>query len=77
MGKSSNNFDWFWCELCDRAAIKCEVCGASSCSGGGCDVCFELFEEAIKICRSIPKEGLLVHKDGLQELLDGLKNDNS
>lgn len=37
---------WFWCELCHSMAIQCKYCGTSSCSGGGCDKCFEEYKLA-------------------------------
>jgi hypothetical protein len=42
---------WFWCGQCDCAAIKCPHCNNPSCSGGGCDLCHDEFEEAIRMVR--------------------------
>ena len=57
---------WFWCEQCDCPAIKCEVCGNISCSGGGCPVCVEHdWKEVDQMFRDgtvPPKEGLPVHE---------------
>jgi hypothetical protein len=39
---------WLYCRLCKAAVIVCEYCKNCSCSGGGCDLCFDEFEEAIK-----------------------------
>lgn len=43
---------WGFCGLCKKPSIKCEHCGMSSCSGGGCDKCHVEFEEASEIAFS-------------------------
>lgn len=45
---------WFWCELCNCPAIKCEKCGFSSCSGCGCPECHNDFEEVSKCSPKAP-----------------------
>ena len=55
---------WFFCDLCDTVAIKCDVCGNTSCNGGGCPECDADFEEVTKMINEgtvPPKEGLEVH----------------
>jgi len=54
--------DWYWCETCNCACIKCERCKNTSCNGGGCDFCHDTFEEASKLSGSMSKEGLPVLK---------------
>ena len=34
-----------FCQLCDTPFITCEFCDNSSCSGGGCFKCAELFKD--------------------------------
>ncbi|MFA5766511.1 MAG: hypothetical protein WC919_01130, partial [Candidatus Paceibacterota bacterium] len=56
---------WFWCELCNCPAIKCEKCGNSSCNGSGCAECHNDFEEValLFIEHKVPKkDGLPVHQ---------------
>ena len=56
---------WFWCELCDCPAIKCEKCENSSCNGGGCPECNDDFNEVSRMFAEHtvpPKEGLPIHK---------------
>jgi hypothetical protein len=52
---------WFWCELCDRPAIKCTRCDSYSCTGGGCSACHDDFEEVARLFT----EGKIPKKDGL------------
>jgi hypothetical protein len=52
---------WHYCDTCRLVAIQCEKCGNTSCNGGGCDDCFNDFEEASQMIRS----GVAPKKDGL------------
>lgn len=45
--KSDNVYELDFCEFCEVDAIRCPVCGLWSCSGGGCDKCYDDFEEFI------------------------------
>lgn len=40
-----------WCELCNCLYIGCPVCHNSSCNGGGCKECHEVFED-FQNCKS-------------------------
>lgn len=42
------NLNWFYCDTCCCPSVQCEHCKNTSCNGGGCDKCVELFEEANK-----------------------------
>jgi hypothetical protein len=53
--------NWLWCETCECACVKCEVCKNISCSGGGCEVCDELFEEAIRLSDQVAYNDKMEH----------------
>lgn len=49
--------DWFWCG-CSKfgAVVHCLECGNSSCNGGGCDKCHDVFEAAIAYHRHVTRD---------------------
>lgn len=40
---------WFWCGQCDEPAVKCYICHNTSCNGGGCEYCNNLFNEVTEL----------------------------
>ncbi len=52
-------FRWFYCELCESPAIKCNYCENTSCNGGGCDKCNDDFNEVTQLIN----DGLAPDKD--------------
>jgi len=55
----------FWCELCNKPAVRCTECDNISCSGGGCNKCYDLFEHVAKLIKSgniPPKEKLPLYR---------------
>lgn len=42
-------FKWFYCDLCEVQAIRCEECGNTSCNGSGCKKCLDDFRKAIEM----------------------------
>jgi hypothetical protein len=53
--KFKNKYDIFWCDLCETAYIKCPACGNSSCNGGGCVKCDEVFSQFSKVSDNYPE----------------------
>ena len=53
--KWKDEYQIFWCELCDTFSIKCKdkTCSGSSCNAGGCDNCGEAFDDFHKAKTSI------------------------
>lgn len=37
-----------WCETCHVPYIVCPKCHNSTCNGGGCDFCHDIFDEFLK-----------------------------
>ena len=44
--------NWFFCEQCDTIAYKLDCCSNTSCNGGGCEQCNELWEEVHELIRN-------------------------
>ncbi len=62
---------WFYCELCGCVSITCPVCHNASCTGGGCDICYDEFELVSNADPSeLPsKDEVPFHRDELAFLL--------
>ena len=41
--------NWFYCGTCDTIAYRLECCGNTSCNGGGCTKCTELWDEVWRV----------------------------
>lgn len=64
--------NWYWCELCDHQAVGCDKCEFGSCSGCGCDECWEMFETANKMIhegKAPPKESIPFVPNEIDKLL--------
>ena len=41
--------NWFYCCLCRAMSYKLNCCGNTTCNGGGCEKCRDLWDEATKM----------------------------
>jgi hypothetical protein len=46
-----NRENWFFCPNCEQVAYKFDCCGNTSCNGGGCDLCNEIWDEVWRLIR--------------------------
>jgi hypothetical protein len=62
---------WVHCLTCDTAAIRCPHCNNLSCTGGGCKLCHDDFEEVINmpVEERPPTKGLAKTGGGLEIIL--------
>lgn len=44
--------NWFYCPGCETVAYRFDCCGHTSCNGGGCERCNELWDEVWRRIRS-------------------------
>ena len=66
---------WYWCELCQNPCIKCEACKHTSCTGGGCQICYDDFEEVTRMIEmgkapKSPDQCVAIIHDEFKKLLD-------
>jgi hypothetical protein len=47
---------WYWCGRCGCAILICPYCENASCSGGGCDRCYDVFEAAIAYNQNVSED---------------------
>jgi len=83
MNLSEQGYTWAYCYLCEGLELICPKCKKSSCCGGACDFCSELFklmqvnhskfikDHAIEIPDTIPVIG-----KGMEKLIEATKGNN-
>jgi len=45
MNLTEQGFTWAYCFLCESLELICPKCKKTSCCGGGCEFCDEIFNE--------------------------------